>query len=47
MIIFKKPSVKFAGRGEYLFKEQERCEFLGLSTTGRRQLRNESSSCRE
>ena len=37
MEIFEEPSVRFAERGGYIFKEQEGSVFLGLSRTGRRQ----------
>ena len=47
MTIFKKPSVKFAERGEYLFKEQEEPGFPGLSITVRRQLRFTSCHVRQ
>ena len=39
MTIFKEPFARFAGRGEFLFKEWEERGFQSLSKTGRRQLR--------
>ena len=35
MQIYKEPSVRFAGRGEFLFKEQEEHRYQSLSRTGR------------